>query len=565
MFDALDSPNLSRLWSNLIIKTLVDKNITNFFTSPGLRNAPLLSAIQKQSKATAFSGMDERGMAYRALGYGKATGLPGVLVCTSGTAMANYLPAVIEAYQTNIPLIILSADRPKKLVEWGDNQSIHQPGLFGKYLRNELNLELPSFDSEPQYLVDQISRLLDKNEILGPLHINIPFNEPLDLREENIPVDLREKARKTTVASFLHESSSRVVLPTLSKDAKTLVVLGPTPEYADKTSLIELINSVQLPCLLDVGSGLKFSSIESSRILPSFEHPEIRKMLEADKPELIVHLGGRLVSKHYYSFLRDNPEIDVLLVGNSGHYTHPASSPRWQVNSDLTEFCQKALKTNFLGELKPYMFDCAHIVGAKEDLIENSSFSFPAISKKLIEIIPTDSTLYLGNSTTIRSFDAYASTKTQGKKIDVITHRGASGIEGFNAAALGYAEHTEKPTFLVHGDVGFLHDLNSVILYKDKKIPLINIIINNNGGGIFKHLPISKDKETMPLITTEHNLEIEGAINWLGLKYFRAENIGQFENSIKQAIHSQSVVFIEAVIDQNDNEAVYERLKTLKL
>ncbi len=558
-------PNINRVWTTVLIECLNNHKINTFFTSPGLRNAPILSAISASSNCVFSSGIDERSMSYRALGYAKATGLPGVLVCTSGTAMANYLPAVIEAYQTNIPLIVLSADRPKELVDLGDNQSIRQRNIFGDYLRGQLLLDPPSSDIEPQDFYDNLSRFLNEEKKPGPIHINLPFHEPLDLTIDSTTLEYKNKINSLRDKSTFDRTRIEFDLPTIDKKKRTLIVVGAIPEYEDKIEIKRLIQESKLPCLLDIGSGLKFSEINSERILPSFEHPEIRELLETNKPELIIHLGGRLVSKHYYSFLKNVPEIEVLLVGNEGQYTHPAQSPTWKVNAPLASFCKKAIEKNFIQERTPYTFDCKQVVGMKEDIIDNSPFSFPSISKRIVELLPDGANLYLGNSTSIRSFDAFASTRTQGKNIKVFSHRGASGIEGFNASALGLAESSDSPTILVHGDIGFLHDLGSLLMYKDLKLPLINIIVNNKGGGIFRHLPIVEDTETLPLITTEHDLEFERLFSWLGLEYVAVDNISRLESAFGKALKKQSICFIEARIDQEENMAVYDRLKTLKL
>jgi len=565
MHDVSLLPNINRVWTSVLVKCLKNQGITNFFTSPGLRNAPILSAITASETTKAFSGIDERSMAYRALGYSKLTGMPGVLVCTSGTAMANYLPAIIEAYQTNIPLIVISADRPKELVELGDNQSIVQNNIFGDFLRGQLLLDTPNTEIKPQELYDKLSRFLNTEKPAGPLHINFPFNEPLDLTSDSTPREYKEMLDKLQDKRIFDKTKIEFELPNIEKRKKTLIVVGAIPEYEDKSEIKKFINESGLPCFLDIGSGLKFSDINSERILPSFEHPEVRALLEENRPDVIFHLGGRLVSKHYYSFLKSNPDLEVLLVGNEGQYTHPAQNPTWKINAPIANFCKKATEQGFIQGRTPFTFDCKHVVGNKEDIIDNSPFSFPAISKRIVELLPEGSNLYLGNSTTIRSFDAFASTKTHAKKINVFSHRGASGIEGFNASALGLAQASKSPTVLVHGDIGFLHDLGSLLMYKNLKLPLINIIVNNKGGGIFRHLPIANDTQTLPLITTEHELEFKKLIEWLDFDYTAVDSISRLESAFGSAIKKQSICFIEAIVDQDENMAVYERLKTLKL
>lgn len=565
MYDVDSYPNINRLWTGLLIDLLTKREHKHFFTSPGLRNAPILSSIVKNQNAISYSGIDERAMAYRALGHAKATGKASVLVCTSGTALANYLPAVIEAYKTNIPLIIISADRPRRLVERGDNQSIEQTNIFGPFVRGELNLEAPTLDTSPQEFVDTLCRFLSDQTIKAPVHINMPFDEPLDLSLDKTTDKYREACAKVTLPTQIKKDGHEYELPKLETSRKTLIVVGPIPEYQDTAIIKKLIKSSKLPCLLDIGSGLKFSDIDNSMVLPSFEHPEIQQLLEENAPEQIIHVGGRLASKHYYSFLKNNAAVKLLLIGNEGHFTHPADSPTWEIKASIESFCEKALKENYLEKQSAYLFDGRHIIGKKEDIIENSNFSFPSISKSLVEIIPNHSALYLGNSTTIRSFDAFASTRDHKKEIKVLTHRGASGIEGLNAAALGFSEISKGLVTLVLGDISFMHDLNSLLMLKDLKIPLVIIVVNNKGGGIFRHLPIAKDTETLPLITTEHELNFKGLCSWLNINYKNVENISDFKSAYENFVKSESVCVIEASIDQEVNISVYNRLKTLKL
>lgn len=557
--------NLNRLWSSLIIDQLVQSGVCGFFVSPGMRNAPLLAAVEAHPLAKIYSTIDERSSGFRALGAAKASGKAAVLICTSGSAGSHYTPAMIEAYKSNINLIAITSDRPIELVEAGANQSIEQKSFYEGFLRNRVLLERPNSSFDPQALRQIVSKLFIKG---GTSHINIPFDEPLDSTIVDFEKSYLDAALESHGIKAIHHSTRRApseaiqsIFEDLKKAKNPMIVIGPT----DKNQLENLEELIQtIPCqhYLDVTSNLKYKFPISTGTIPSLDHPEVLETLKNSKIDYVLHLGGRIVSKQYYRFIQ-NKDISVNIVSDFDTYIDPSLSIKTLINSSLDDF-SKELLTLPLNEIKKSNdFDWSGMVSRKSELIERAPLSYPFFSKTLIENIPSNSTLYLGNSTCIRSFDSFASLNLK-KEIKVFSHRGASGIEGFMSSALGACEVLHTPVQLVLGDVSFLHDLNALILLaQNPNIKLRIYLLNNGGGGIFTLLPIhEKNPELMPYMQTPTDFDASKLCETFRINYKKISNKDELIE-IQKTLPNQTEI-VEVPISNNDNINLYKELKTVK-
>jgi 2-succinyl-5-enolpyruvyl-6-hydroxy-3-cyclohexene-1-carboxylate synthase len=559
--------NPGRLWASLIIAELVKNNCTHFFVSPGLRNVPLTAAIKNHPQAKIFSGIDERAQGFHALGYAKSSGEIAALLCTSGTAMANYFPAVLEAKKSGVPLVVISADRPLELVYSGANQTIPQSKIFSEFVQDALYLEAASLNVGPAFLTSSVAHLLQRSlfPTKGPVHLNVPFREPLEATSLEIPKDYLNKSLQALKASFslIYGDNLNKFLDLFKSKRKTLLVLGPCEVGTPKEPLRKLVKNWDGPFYLDVCSGLKYEFNLLDGAIPSFDHPEVFNSLHNNPPDLILHLGGKMVSKQYYKFIENHPESVLVTVNTSLEKEDPANQTR------LRYVCNPALWANKLSDHLPsdqtnYRFCWLPLVKKKSMIIDKGPLTYPKISKSLIDWIPSGHTLYLGNSTPIRSFDSYCSRKVK-KDLNIIHHRGVSGIEGFIAGACGAAKATQKKTTLVLGDVSLIHDLNSLLLLQECENPPILLIVNNNGGGIFSLLPIDKEKEVMPYLTTPHDLNFNELSKQFCLNYQRVEDIHTLKENYLNALESKNPWLIEIIINNQSNKKIYERLKSIKL
>jgi 2-succinyl-5-enolpyruvyl-6-hydroxy-3-cyclohexene-1-carboxylate synthase len=582
--EKLLSQNINRLWSSLIIDEFLKNDITHFYLSPGMRNAPLIAALSHlkkfYSELQIYVCMDERAAAYRALGHSKATGKPSVMLCTSGSAMANYMPALVEAKKSNIALIVLSADRPSELTFCDDNQTIDQVKFFGDYIQGEMNLGTPTVEISPLVLTSSLSNLIHKSLFpqKGPVHINCAFREPLEdtivpLADSYIALANTQINRKGPSTKYvgLETSPSLEVLnelaETIAKTKRGLLVIGSLNPHESTTEVLALVKKLGWPTYFDVSSSLKYSMNLQDGALPTFDHPEMIDTLVKQPPETVFHIGGRLTSKHYYAFLKKVPDINLITLSLNKEKEDPSHHTKVRLNAHINSTLKQLL--HLLNEKKiegssELALDFSNFTTKKIDLIDNAPLSYPVISKTIIDRIADKSFLYIGNSTVVRSFDAYFS-QTVRKDITVATNRGASGIEGFIASSCGFIDGVQKDVTLVVGDVAFIHDLNSLLFIKDLKHALKIIVVNNDGGGIFTLLPINKEKDVVDYITSPHGMKFDKITRAFDIDYLSASTKEELIAGLDKLEKSKTSALLEIFIDHETNKKVYDQLKTIKL
>ncbi len=562
--------NMGRLWSSIIINEVVKQGAKHFFVSPGQRNAPIIAAISNHPEAKIHLGIDERGQGYRALGFSKSNGLTSVLVCTSGTALSNFFPSVIEAKKSQTPMFIISADRPWDMVFANANQTISQDNLFGKYVNAFLNPGEPNSSTSPLALSSSIAHLYHQGlgPIPGPVHLNLPLREPLENELVEIDKGYLDLAKDLNKKKFSFVGPKLIpgdldLAKEKIRNAKSpLLVIGLLPTYKNLGNIRTLIRELNWPFYLDVCSGLKFEFNLMDGATPGIDHPEVFNIIQKNPPDLILHIGGGVVSKHYYSFLQKNPDTYLIGVNNSLEKEDPAHSLNLFFQCDPELFALDIL--SHLPKNHVPRFSWEELIEKKSQVIDSAPLTYPQVSKSLLDWIPEFSTLYIGNSTAIRSFDSY-STKSLRKKLKIMYHRGVSGIEGFIAGAVGASEFEEIPLTLVIGDISFLYDLNSLTLLKETKNPIITLILNNKGGGIFSLLPIAKEKEILPYLYTGHELNFQKTAEQFGLNYHRVFDIGALKEQYLKAVKEKKHAIIEVEINNDENVLIYQKLKTIKL
>lgn len=574
--------NINRVWSSLIIDEFIKNKITHFYLSPGMRNAPVIAALSHFEKfhpeLRLYLCMDERAAAYRALGYSKSTGKPSVLVCTSGTAMANYMPAVVEAKKSNLPLIVLSADRPPELTFCDDNQTMDQTKFYGSYVQGEMGLGAPSVEISPLALTSSLSNLIHKSLYpqKGPVHFNCAFREPLEKTAQALPsayVKLAEDQINRSGPCTRYMSSSTTPSPedldeiaSLLKNSRSgLLVIGSLNPYDETEEVKTFIKKLNWPVYFDVSSSLKYSFNLTDNALPTFDHPEVQEALVKNPPETVFHIGGRLTSKHYYSFLKQVPSINLVTLSRNIEKEDPSHHTKMRINADINSSI-RALNGLLPGSMpaKKLEIDFNAFTRQKIQLIDEGPLAYPSISKTIIDKIKNDSVLYIGNSTVVRSFDAYFSHDNR-KNLTIATNRGVSGIEGFLASSIGFIDGKQKEVYLIIGDVAFIHDLNSLYFLKDLKIPLKIILINNDGGGIFTLLPIHKEEDVLKYITSPHGQSFEKAAGLAGISYLPVRNREELNTKLQVLQESSSHALMEIFIDHQTNKDVYDQLRTIKL
>ncbi len=559
-----NAANINYLWANLLIEELVRNGVEYFCCAPGSRSAPLAVAVAENKRAKSFVHFDERGLAFHALGYICATRKPAVLICTSGTAVANFLPAVIEASKKKIPLIVLSADRPPELRQTGAMQTIDQVNIFGAYVRWQTDLPCPTEAIKPQFVLTTVDQAVFrcKGELPGPVHINCMFREPLAATPKKIskeylqslkswvetksPFTIYTHAKPTFVDDDLKQS-----IELIKKIKNGLIVVGKT-NREESDDILKLAKRLGWPIFPDVSSSLRWGNQHDS-IIPYYEKVLKSKMcLKGFKSDGILHLGGRMTSKAFYDFIEEQKIEHYLMVLNHPLRNDPTHQVSLRVQGPVGEYC-RALKS-FLPKYSSRVplklcQDLSQQIHEQFDLefSKMKEISEPLIVWVVSQNIAKDHGLFLGNSMPVRYFDSF--TSKDANSIFVQGNRGASGIDGNIASAVGFAEGLKQPVTAVLGDLAVLHDLNSLAILKKSRQPIVLIVVNNNGGRIFSRLPIAQTAPQFEkFFTTPHGFDFKYAAKMFDIEYLRPETKKEFLDVYKKAEKSKNSQMIELQI-----------------
>lgn len=575
MTAALLDGNMNLLWSSLIVNELVKNGIDTFFISPGNRNVPLIAALAQHPGAVKRLSIDERASAFRALGHAKASGKAGVLVCTSGTALSNYFPAVIEACEDGLPLVVISADRPPEFVGSHANQSIEQTGIYGRFALEQLNLPCPDESYPLDALLSKIDYLLSiKN---GPVHINCPFREPLLNRQEGpspIPVaylsdasEIFETPRPFTEYLPIEPTTGdlKAVEEAISGAKKGMIVIGRMAPAVQQDDLLQFISRLGWPVYCDIASGLK-GSVEISLQIPVLDHPKALEIIKSYKPDVILQFGTGLVSKHYYQTILPELKANVILVTARSGVRDPAHRVTLKIPIRVDRFARACaiqpcseetaqLRDKFLESIQAFYQRI-------EQRIPTDRLSIAQLSRLVINDIPEHETLFLGNSLAVRAFDGVQYPRQ--KTIEIITNRGGSGIEGNLATTIGYAESSQHRVTAMIGDVSLLHDLNSLLLMKESRAPVILIVPNNGGGKIFDRLPARDFPEVLtPYLTTPHSMDFKHIAAQFSLDYRCVATSADFTKAYRQVLREGGSLFLEVSIDPEQDLEIFGQMQQL--
>ena len=558
--------------SEWIVEELVRLGVNQFIISPGSRSTPLTVAIARHSRAKTIVHYDERGAAFYALGYAKATRVPAVLVCTSGTAVANYFPAVIEASMDNIPLIILSADRPPELIDVGANQAIFQENIYGVYPRLSRNLPPPDDQSSFEALMKVVDELYDHatGDRPGPVHLNCQFREPLlpqdDSDQTTLPVNqkwLDSSARFTPGNNNILPADTKTldsIHEKLQQAQTGLIVVGRSLESAYNSEIIEFTHSLGWPILPDVQSELRFT--QDGHIVNHYDLALLSAELKNMKPEMVIHFGGAFTSKRLLQYLND-PEIFYISIKETPERIDPNHQVNLSLQMRIGKFCQtlkpknRDQSSNWLTSWQQAEGNCSNNIS--QIMSQMSGLTEPMISYQLSNLIPDDHNLMLANSMSIREMEMFGSAGHF--KGHVVANRGSSGIDGLLATAAGYQKGSQAPLTLLIGDLAFLHDLNSLQLVQRSDFPIIIVVINNNGGGIFNFLPVRSETDIFePFFGTPHGLSLKSAADLFGLSYSNPDKLTDFVASYHEASKASQSTLIEITTERDDNQRLHQEI-----
>lgn len=509
-----------------IIEICKAKGLTEIVISPGSRNAPLTIGFVNNSNFKCYSIADERCAAFFALGIAQQTKKPIALVCTSGSALLNYYPAVAEAFYSQIPLVIISADRPTEKIDIGDGQTIRQRNVYENHILYSANLTEEVSQENDLKIGDAIALALAKK---GPVHINVPFEEPL--YETVSELSINPIISETSFQNPIFEEDLSQYISKWNTSKKKLVLVGVNdPNTIDETIINQLANDPSVVVLTETTSNLHHPNFVDNidTIITPFTDEDFKDF----QPEILLTFGGMVVSKRIKAFLRKyRPKAHWHIDALRAYDTFGALTKHFEVNPNefLKDFLSKV--ENTVSDYNQNLQNVRAIRKEKHDLyLSKISFSDFTVFKKVIPSLPKNSQLQISNSSAIR----YAQLISIDQTIEVFCNRGTSGIDGSTSTAIGAAFGSKKETILITGDISFLYDSNALwnsYIPKNFKI----ILLNNGGGGIFRILPGHQETPVFnTFFETSHHLTAEHLAKMYQFEYFTANDEESLENSLQE-------------------------------
>ena len=563
-----------------VIKLCELKGIKHIIISPGSRNAPLTIGFTNHTFFKCYSIVDERCAAFFALGIAQQTQEPVALVCTSGSALLNYFPAVAEAYYSDIPLVVLSADRPKHLVGIGDGQTINQKEIYGNHVLYSANLkldinteddnqdELPIFknienklekllglqQSIQQENESEINKAINKAIVgKGPVHINVPFEEPLYETIDDFSVNPTVVSPEFSDAKTNPEAIDALVSVWNNASKKMILVGVNQPNTIEQKWLNVLAEQDDVIVFTETTSNL-----HHDHFFPSIDKliaPLNEEQLKALQPDILLTFGGLIVSKKVKAFLRTykpNEHWHVDQKKANDTFFCLSKHLRGKANTFFLQFLPK-IETHQNSYKSTFTALKHHRAQQHNAYLETIDFSDLKAFKHILSSVPDHSMLQVGNSSAIRYTQLFDLNKT----LQVFCNRGTSGIDGSTSTAIGCSVANSKPTVFITGDLSFFYDSNALWnAYTPYNFRII--VLNNGGGGIFRILPGHKNTENFDTyFETTHQLSAKQLCKMYNYEYEMAHSETEL-NSVLESFYntSQKPKLLEVFTPRKNNDTI---------
>jgi 2-succinyl-5-enolpyruvyl-6-hydroxy-3-cyclohexene-1-carboxylate synthase len=569
-----DTPRANLLWATLLVEELVRSGVNFFCVAPGSRSTPLVAALAENRAVKSLVHFDERGTAFAALGYARATGRPAAWITTSGTAVANGLPAVVEAATDGVPMILLTADRPAELRQTGANQTIDQPDIFGDYVRWRFDLPAPEEAVDPAMVLTTVDQAVyrARRAPSGPVHLNLMFREPFipeDFREE-LPAPARWLKNE---APYTHYAATRpavnldevgLLWESLRPVKRGLVVAGRLPSRKQGEAALRLAESIGWPLLPDVGSQIRLG-VRSENLVPYYDALlASERFTDAHAPEAVLHFGGRPLSKRLERFLAQSRPNPYVVARENPFRLDPGHQVTHSVEACVLDLCAALAEVAGGDARADYSWAKSWREASKKvdsyldrTFEELEQLNEPFVARLISRHLPEGHALVVASSMPIRDLDTYAAP--DGAPAPLAANRGASGIDGTVATAAGFARGSERPLTLLIGDLALLHDLNSLAVLRE--MPVVVVVLNNDGGAIFSFLPIVRHEEFFePYFGTPQGVSFEGAAKMFGLAYDLPRTAGELAESYRVACTRNKPTLIEVRTERKENTELHRKL-----
>ncbi len=574
----MTAPNRNTLWAGILIEELVANGVRSVCVAPGSRSTPLTVAVASHPEMTVFSHLDERSAAFFALGRSRRTGEPTALICTSGTAAANFHPAVMEANEGRVPLVVLTADRPPELHDSGANQTTEQANLYGNAVRYHRTLPEP----EPKGRKLRSLRVIASQAVnaatdtpSGPVHLNVPFRKPLEPIpvEGDIPAELggsnplaiegRDGSYVNTTRGSPQLSSGQVdaLAQTLDEADRGLIVCGPERQSTPaREALAKLAEKTGFPVLADPLSGLRFGShVPSTPICGG--HGSYLDGIEWPAPDVVLRYGASPTSKVLRKYLA-SVDTKQILIDPAGGWREAEFTATELVIAEETLLtkalaersitsCDETYRERFCRMEREYW-------SLVNDACETEWFE-GAVLNTVSRRLPDPATCFVSNSMPVRDLDRFGEPNES--NVTVLGNRGVSGIDGIISSGLGAGSATDDPLVLVVGDLAFYHDMNGLLALSRCGVDATIVVIDNDGGGIFHKLPIEEfDPPFTEQFRTPHGLDFSPTGELYGFNFEKAIDREEFIELFDASLASEGTQVLLTQFNAEQSHRFREQL-----
>lgn len=551
--------------ARIVLDALVAQGAGLAVHAPGARNLPMLAALQDPSTLETIGCVDERAAAFLALGWMRGRALegaqaPALVVCTSGSAALNLLPATAEALESGLPLVLLTADRPGGEIGRGANQTVDQVSPFAPLVLEQLVLPCPR-EGEDEDLWSRVEQAIARcRRIGGPLHINLPFAEPL------LPAAFLPRGERPPSSSLAQPAPSPPPLSEEEREAwrglergarRGLVWLCDAPYAQDRSAARQISRILDWPLLADGGSGLCAQTEGHPPLV--VEGEELLPLLQ--QCEAVLQLGKRPISRAVAAALRGRPGLVVD--------THPgvqdgagAAWPRWRRSPrDILAFLEGSHLDLPAGDpewreaWRAGRLRVGHLQARA--LAEPDTLSEVRVARSLMASLPGDWGFFVGNSLPVRLVDQWRPPLEH--DLRVAMNRGLSGIDGLVATALGFQKGVQRPTALLIGDLSLRHDLGSLALVVESRAPLLVVAVHNGGGGIFR---LQGDAAPHAWARHEHDLDLASAAGGLGMESCRVASGEELRQQLQTFVEHPRPLLLECIVEGEDHPRRQAWLRT---
>ena len=577
-------PNRSFLAPKVLAAGLANAGVSDVCISPGSRSAPLALAFAGQAGLRCWSHVDERSGAFFALGLARASRRPVAVLCTSGTAAANFLPAVVEAWHARVPLVVLTADRPPELRDCGAGQTIDQNRIFGSHVRWFVEVSIPEPSVEAvRWLRSLAGRAVAEalGPPAGPVHLNVPLREPL------VPVviagDVPEEVARfatSSQAAFRRADSPRLradraaiesAASSLVESRRPILVAGPLddPDPDLPGAVAALADAIGAPVLAEPASNLRRPALDGRLVEAHEALLRTPHFAESHEFDAVIRLGAPPTSKSLATRLWSRDGVPHVLLDGADGWPDPAAVATHVLRSEPTIACADlacAIRAIRPGEPAADPAWRSSWTGAGEcarrTLVEartGDSFAHEAhVIGALAEVLPAGALLYVGNSLAIRALDWF--WPADAPRVRVLANRGANGIDGFASSGLGAAAVSVGPVVGLCGDLTFYHDLNGLMAIRRYGLRVVLVVMNNDGGGIFDYLPVADQPQYYEeFFATPHGLDFRPVVEMYGAAFDRVSSPAAIAGAIRTALRAPGSTVVEVSLDRRLGVAAHRR------